>query len=59
MYSANVLHLQASNSEEHFMGVRVQVDGAFRNQESNVCVIYIIFVTNTNLFLWKESLMGM
>lgn len=59
MYSANVLHMQASNTEEHFMGFRVQVDDAFRNQERNLCVIYIVFITNTKLFLWKESLMDM
>ena len=38
MYSANVFHMQAANSEDHFMGFRVQVDGAFSNQQSNVCV---------------------
>ena len=38
VYSANVFHMQAANSKEHFMGFRVQVDMAFSSQQSNVCV---------------------
>ncbi|KAK7838076.1 hypothetical protein CFP56_020302 [Quercus suber] len=32
---ANVLYMQASNSREHFMGFKVQVNSAFSSQQSN------------------------
>ena len=38
VYSANVFHMQAANSKEHFMGFRVQVNGTFSSQQINVCV---------------------
>ena len=38
VYSANIFHMQAANSKEHFMRFRVQVNDAFSSQLSNVCV---------------------
>ena len=47
MYNANVLYMYASNSKEHFMEFKVQVDNTFSSQQSNVCVLYIVCV-------WKK-----